>query len=90
MKSFSPSISTGHKSLNIRNSFKLPKSVDLMLSVEVVIKVTEQVTANSWKISNAQTVKNRTNSNSGYYPVYILTLKKFTEAATMCYHKTCN
>ena len=71
MEHFSPKISTGYKSSNIRNSFVqqdvtavknwgiLPKPVDSMLSVELVIKVTEQDNAISRKFSNAQTVKNR-------------------------------
>ena len=71
MESFSSTISTDHKSMNIRNSFvqqdvttvknlgKLPNAVDSILSVEIVIKVTEQVNAISRKISNAQSVKNR-------------------------------
>ena len=71
MEPFSPNISTGHKSKNIRKSFvqqdvttvrnlgMLPKPVDSMLSVESVIKVTEQVDAISRIFSNAQAVKNR-------------------------------
>ena len=43
----------------VKNLGILPKPVDSMLSVAIVIKVTEQVNAFSRKISNAQTVKNR-------------------------------
>ena len=43
----------------LKNLGILPKLVDSMLSVGIVIKVTEQQNAISRKISNAQTVKNR-------------------------------
>ena len=43
----------------VRNLGILPKPVNSMLSVEIVIKVTVQVDAISRIISNAQAVKNR-------------------------------